>query len=41
VKVPGYKIYRTGAVVKPHSDKTMRGDPTLPEWYKATYPQFI
>jgi hypothetical protein len=41
VKVPGYKIYRTGAVVKPHSYKTTRGDPALPADYRATYSQFI
>jgi hypothetical protein len=41
VKVPGYKIYQTSTVVKPHSYKTTRGDPELPEGYKATYSQFI
>jgi len=41
VKVPGYRIYRTGLVVKPHSYKTSRGDPRLPTAYKATYSQFI
>jgi hypothetical protein len=41
VRVAGYKIYRTGAVVKPHSYKTTRGDPSLPAGFKATYSQFI
>lgn len=41
VSVPGYKIYQKSAVVKPHSYKTTRGDPELPEGYKATYSQFI
>jgi hypothetical protein len=41
VSVPGYKIYQTSSVVKPHSYKTTRGDPDLPEGYRATYSQFI
>jgi len=41
VNVPGYKVYQQTAVVKPHSYKTNRGDPELPEGYKATYSQFI
>ena len=41
VSVTGYKIYQTSSVVKPHSYKTTRGDPELPEGYKATYSQFI
>lgn len=41
VSVPGYKIYQTSSVVKPHSYKTTRGDPGLPSDYKATYSQFI
>lgn len=41
VSVPGYKVYDTSSVVKPHSYKTTRGDPDLPAGYKATYSQFI
>jgi len=41
VSIPGYKNYKTSSVVKPHSYKTTRGDPELPEGYKATYSQFI
>lgn len=41
VSVPGYKIYNTSSVVKPHSYITTRGDPDLPADYKATYSQFI
>lgn len=41
VKTPGYRVYRTGAVVKPHSYKTTRGDPRLPAGFKSTYSQFI
>ncbi len=41
VAVPGYNIYNTSAVIKPHSYKTTRGDPDLPTGYKATYSQFI
>jgi hypothetical protein len=41
VSVPGYKVYDTSSVVKPHSYKTTRGDPSLPADYKATYSQFI
>lgn len=40
VSVPGYTIYRTAGVVKPHSYKTTRGDPGLPADYKATYSQY-
>lgn len=41
VSVPGYKVYQTSSVVKPHSYKTTRGDPDLPADYKATYSQYI
>jgi len=41
VAVPGYRIRQTYSVIKPHSYKTTRGDPDLPEGYKATYSQFI
>jgi hypothetical protein len=41
VAVPGYMIYRKGALVKPHSYKTPRGHPHLPEDFKATYSQFV
>ena len=40
-KVLGYEVYRTGAVVKDHSYKTRRGDPRLPDDYKATYSQLL
>jgi hypothetical protein len=39
VKIPGYKIYSKRLVEKGHSYKTRRGDPLLPEDYKATYSQ--
>ena len=49
VEIPGYEIDRTkevfprakNVVVKPHSYKTTRGDPTLQEGSKATHSQFI
>lgn len=41
VKMPGYMIYNSGIVVKPHSYKTSRGNPDLPADYKATYSQLI
>ncbi len=40
VRVTGYRIYQQGAVVKPHSYRTARGDPDLPPGFKATYSQF-
>ena len=39
VKIPGYKIYSKALVEKGHSYKTRRGNPLLPEDYKATYSQ--
>jgi len=41
VKVPGYKVYRSDLVVKPHSYKTSRGDPRLAATHKATYSNLI
>ena len=41
VEIPGYHIYTTQVIVKPHSYKTSRGDPRLPENDKATYSQLI
>lgn len=41
VKIPEYAIHRTALVEKKHSYKTRRGDPRLPENYKATYSQLI
>ena len=40
VSIPGYTAYRTGSAVKPHSYKTSRGDPDLPDDFKATYSMF-
>jgi hypothetical protein len=40
VKVPGYLIYKTAEVEKPHSYKTPRGDPRLAQGSKATFSQF-
>jgi len=40
-RIPGYEVYRTDLVVKDHSYKTRRGDPRLPEDYKANYSQLI
>ena len=39
--IPGFKIYSRGFVEKKHSYKTRRGDPRVPEEYKATYSQLI
>jgi len=39
VKIPGYKIYSKTLVEKGHSYKTRRGNPRLPEDYKATFSQ--
>lgn len=43
VQVPGYTVrpYTPKVGVKPHSYKTRRGDPDLPEDYRATYSQAI
>ena len=41
VKIPGYQIWFTGLAEKGHSYKTRRGDPRLPEGYKATYSQLV
>lgn len=41
VSVPGYEVYGTALVSKPHSYKTTRGDPRLPSDFKATYSQFV
>lgn len=41
VKIPGYEIYKTSIIVKPHSYKTRRGNTDLPEKFKATYSQFV
>jgi hypothetical protein len=41
VKIPGYEIYDTSIIVKPHSYKTARGNPNLPPSFKATYSQFV
>ena len=40
-KFMGYKPYYKKLLVKEHSYKTRRGDPRLPEGYKATYTQLI
>ena len=40
VAIPGFKIIAQQALVKPHSYKTTRGNPTLPDDFKATYSQF-
>jgi hypothetical protein len=39
-KAPGYSIYKTAVVEKPHSYKTTRGDPEFVPGTKATYSQF-
>ncbi len=41
VKIPGYEIYDSTIVQKPHSYKTRRGDPRLAEGYQATYSQLV
>ena len=40
VKIPGYLMYKTAEVEKPHSYKTPRGDPRLKPGSKATFSQF-
>lgn len=41
VQVSGYGIDEPRFVVKPHSYKTSRGDPALPQNLSATYSQFV
>jgi hypothetical protein len=41
VKIPGYEIYESTLVQKPHSYKTRRGDPRLEEGFMATYSQLV
>jgi hypothetical protein len=41
VKIPGYDIYETTIVQKPHSYKTRRGDPRLEAGFMATYSQLV
>jgi hypothetical protein len=41
VVVPGYMVYKTGLVVRPHSYKAPRGDLSLPEDFRGTYSQLI
>jgi len=41
VKIPGYEIWSDTLVEKPHSYKTRRGDPRLPDGYKSTYSQLV
>lgn len=41
VVIPGFQIYNAKVVERKHSYKTRRGDPRLPEDYKATYSQFV
>lgn len=41
VKIPGYDIYQSDIVQKPHSYKTRRGDPRLEEGVQATYSQLV
>lgn len=41
VEIPGYEIYDSVIVQKPHSYKTTRGDPRLTNDHKATYSQLV
>ena len=41
VQIPGYEIYDSALVQKPHSYKTTRGDPRLANEHKATYSQLV
>jgi hypothetical protein len=41
VKIPGYEIFSSSLIEKPHSYRTRRGDPRLPEDYKSTYSQLV
>ena len=41
VKIPGYEIYESVIVQKPHSYKTRRGDPRLSDDHQATYSQLV
>jgi len=41
VQVAGYQMEEPEFVVKPHSYRSSRGDPSLPADYKATYSQFV
>lgn len=39
VNIPGYVVYRSDLVNKPHAYKSSRGDPNSPEAHKAVYTQ--
>ena len=41
VKMPGYKVLKTGMVMKPHTYKSNFGDPALPVGTRRTYSQLI
>lgn len=41
VEIPGYEIYDSAIVQKPHSYKSTRGDPRLAGDHKATYSQLV
>ncbi len=41
VKIPGYEIYESVLVQKPHSYQTRRGDPNIAEGEMATYSQLV
>ncbi|WP_019499949.1 hypothetical protein [Pseudanabaena sp. PCC 6802] len=41
VKMPGYQVYKTGIVMKPHTYKSNFGDPRLPSNTRKTYSQLI
>lgn len=41
VKMPGYKVLKTGLVMKPHSYKSNFGDPAMSSGSRRTYSQLI